>query len=120
MSIECDLLQFSPTDWSRELQGICTAFVRDSYETLKDVQDTAVLQHCFGTELLQQLEQQSLERQQLLRSLKIRGHVLEQPPLNVPQDPSGPAVSGEQGLKQTNRHICPAVHSKHQGVCNLL
>ncbi|WIA17349.1 hypothetical protein OEZ85_014212 [Tetradesmus obliquus] len=87
--------QFEVTDWGRELQEACITFVKDTYETLRDITSRAELEEHFGQAFVQQLELQVLQRQQLLRSLSIRGQVAEHAPPVLQVVPA--AAAEEQG-----------------------
>lgn len=69
--------------------------VKDTYETLRDVTSRAELEEHFGQAFVQQLELQVLQRQQLLRSLSIRGQVAEHAPPVLQVVPA--AAAEEQG-----------------------
>jgi hypothetical protein len=91
-------LQFEATDWARELQEACITFVRDTYETLREVASRAELEEHFGQALVQHLELQVLQRQRTLRSLSIRGHVVEAAPQKTSVTLAVAIPAGEQQL----------------------
>jgi hypothetical protein len=69
------------------------SFVRDTYETLREVASRGVLEEHFGQAFVQQLEEQVLQRQRTLRSLSIRGQVVAHP---VPEAAAQDTETGAQ------------------------
>jgi hypothetical protein len=94
--------QFELSDWGRQLQDACVSIVKGTYETLREVVSRGELEEHFGRAFVQQLEVQVLQRQQLLRSLSIRGQVVEHPvpaaAAEATEKGAEHSVSGEQQM----------------------